>query len=203
MSERRQSGSPQSVPNLERRLHNLESFTAGLGPVLNWIYEAMHWIPGGGHAPGGGGGGGGHAPGGGGGGGGQGGGVGTGVLAGRALNHCEWVQVWANGTGGPKDRTTDVKPAAPPNGFPPGSTITVFVGPNPAPAPGGGGRPQNGGPPAPPAAPAGSPPGQWPTIPNDGGSAGLNVPPGQALYVHYDKGQGNQAGIRALITQSS
>ena len=39
--------------------------------------------------------------------------------------------------------------------------------------------------------------------PTDGGAASVKVPAGQALYVHYDKGNGGVGGIRVTVTQSS
>lgn len=180
------------MADIEERIATIETFVSGLGPVLGWVYEAMLR----GNPPHGGGGGG-HGEGGGGGKGG--GGVASG-LPGQPLNHCKWVQVWANGTGAAADRNANVHPATPPNGFPAGSTITVFAGPIPPTQIQGGG---DAWPPAGPPAGQGAPPGSWPTIPQDGGAASVKVPAGQALYVHYDKGNGGVGGIRVTVTQSS
>lgn len=177
------------MPDIEERITSVERFISELGPMLGWVYEAMRTPPGGGGAAGGGG---------------KGGGKGAAQpigpvvpLPGEALEHCQWVQIWSNGTGKAADRSVTAKPASPPNGFPPGSTITVFVGPVPATKDKNGNNPW---PPPPPPAGQGAPVGSWPTIPQNGGGAGVNVPAGDAVYVHYDKGTSTIGGVRAVIT---
>jgi hypothetical protein len=120
------------------------------------------------------------------------GGGGTTVPGGKNLDNCNWVQVWQNKTTADKDRTAEVDPMG--GGQLPG-TITVFYGPIPAK---GAATPAGGPPPAPPAVPGG-----WPTIPKDGGSAGLTVPKGQALYVHYAQGANDPPSTKAVISQSA
>jgi hypothetical protein len=108
----------------------------------------------------------------------------TGKLPGRMLKHCESQRVWRN-LGAAADHTAEVNPAQPPNGFPPGSKVTLFVAPDNY----TGGVPQN-----PSAGPA--------ELNPQGEAVSLPVKTNEAIFVHYDKGKTNDASIRALITQN-
>jgi len=112
--------------------------------------------------------------------------IASGQLPGKPLTSCMSVRAWRNNDAANQNRTVRVDPAIPPNGFPPGTTVTVFLGPDAA----------LGGPP--PAGPDGP---TKRTLGNQGGSEGFVVPAGQSVYVHYGKnGNRGPAGIRAKIT---
>jgi len=108
---------------------------------------------------------------------------GTTVPGGKTLEHCKPVRGWVNSTGAPKDRTTEVTPIG--GSF--GGDVTIYT----APLPGKVANPPQ--PPAPP--PAGNP------LPDDGGSIGLSVPNGHAVWIHLNSP--NNKTARVIITQSA